>query len=166
MPVCLQATHQLNQMRNLIQSLSQQEYADNLPLLAQNSIGKHCRHVIEFYICLLEGQANDTVDYDKRNRDLQLEIDKHAALAAIDHIATQLPLSTEKPMLLLATYPEGSTQLNTTFFREIVYNIEHTIHHLAIIKMAISTHFPHLTLPDEVGFAYSTMQHAKQHTNR
>ena len=37
------------------------------------SIGKHVRHVVEFYECLLLNSINDVVNYDERKRNLLLE---------------------------------------------------------------------------------------------
>jgi hypothetical protein len=46
--------------------------------------------------------------------------------------------------------------VNTTFFREIVYNTEHAIHHLALIKVALIEMKLDIVEPD-FGVAYSTI---------
>jgi hypothetical protein len=43
--------------------------------------------------------------------------------------------------------------------RELLYNLEHAIHHMALIQVAVRQAFPALTLPAHFGVAYSTVQH-------
>ena len=79
----------------------------------------------------------------------------------IDTIAEELSQVTfPEKLQLMATY-QGDEQIHilTTFERELMYNIEHTIHHLAIIKIAIRLVAPHIRLPDNFGVAASTIKH-------
>ena len=56
---------------------------------------------------------------------------------------------------------DESLKVPTNEERELVYNIEHAIHHMAIIRIGIENDFPHAHLPDKFGFAYSTIKHLK-----
>jgi len=47
--------------------------------------------------------------------------------------------------------------VTTTYFREIVYNTEHAIHHLALIKVAL-IEMNLDVVADDFGMAYSTMK--------
>ena len=38
---------------------------------------------------------------------------------------------------LAVNYVAAPTEVFTTYYREIVYNTEHTVHHLALIKVAL-----------------------------
>ena len=51
-------------------------------------------------------------------------------------------------------------QLDSNYYREVMYNLEHAIHHHALIKVAI-IHFTDLDLPDSFGVAPSTMEYRK-----
>jgi hypothetical protein len=66
----------------------------------------------------------------------------------------------EDKMLMLATSYDGEELLEipTSFNRELVYLIEHTIHHLAIIKIGLNEAFPTIEIPENFGVAYSTIR--------
>jgi hypothetical protein len=49
--------------------------------------------------------------------------------------------------------------------RELAYNIEHTIHHMAIIKQSIIEHFTYIDLPEYFGVASSTVRYASAKKN-
>ena len=52
----------------------------------------------------------------------------------------------------------------TTYFREVVYNTEHAIHHLALIKVALIEMKVDL-VSDNFGMAYSTIKHKNSITS-
>lgn len=149
----------IGQLGHLLGQLAESQYAQPLSCMAQNSIGKHVRHVIECYQCLLQGIEHGLVDYDKRARNLQLETDKDFALEILNTISETMHTIEEKPMQLAVTYSDTTTCVQTSVMREIAYNVEHTVHHLAIIKMGINVAFPAIVIPDNVGVANSTIRY-------
>jgi uncharacterized damage-inducible protein DinB len=154
----------LHQLINFMDLISGTQYATNLPILSNNSIGKHIRHIVEFYQYLLNSyhQEQSVVDYDERPRNQQTETDKQYAAQQIRQLIGRLAATTDnKEMFLNFTLNEsgGKQTLNTTFYRELAYNLEHTVHHLAIIKMAMMAHFPEIAVNKNFGVAYSTVQH-------
>ena len=157
-----------NETQNLLLALSKlceqmgdREFQTSLDVLSENSIGKHVRHILEFYICLTEGYPAGVVDYDKRSRNLRLESDRSFALSEIDKIRTDLDGLVDKEMSLLVSYSGFSNKIETTssFFRELVYNIEHATHHMAIIRIALKSFENEVHLPKSFGVAYSTLIH-------
>lgn len=149
----------LEQLSQLVRQLDEEQYAQPLSCMAQNSIGKHVRHVIECYQCMLQGIDKGLVDYDKRERNILLETDKVFALLIIDSIAAFVRNLKEKPIQLQVTYSDVSTIVQTSAMRELAYNVEHTVHHLAIIKMGINMAFPSVNIPEHVGVASSTIRY-------
>lgn len=153
----------LKQLNNLLNQLSDTEYAKSLPLISQNTIGKHVRHILEFYTCLLDGIENKSVDYDARKRNLDLENYTGKALETSSFISEKLiNLDNKVELELFATLPHDRIKLSTTLERELLYVLEHTIHHFAIIKIAIKNEFPHIKVADEFGVAYATLQHQEE----
>jgi len=54
--------------------------------------------------------------------------------------------------------PFDNNQISTTYYREIVYNEEHIIHHLALLKVALIE--MNLDLVEQsFGIAHSTLLH-------
>ena len=52
----------------------------------------------------------------------------------------------------------NSNAITTTIERELLYNIEHTIHHLAIIKIGLKIVAPEISVSDHFGVAASTLE--------
>ena len=49
--------------------------------------------------------------------------------------------------------------VSSSFFRELTYLIEHTIHHLAIIKIGLNEVYPAIEIPKNFGVAHSTIRY-------
>ncbi len=62
----------LEQLINLVQDLTQTEYCESLIILNGNTVGKHIRHVIEFYELLMNGYHTGKLNYDQRRHNEQL----------------------------------------------------------------------------------------------
>jgi hypothetical protein len=52
--------------------------------------------------------------------------------------------------------------VQSTIGRELIYNIEHTIHHLAIVKIALKSSIPGMHLPEHFGVAPSTIRYRQE----
>lgn len=157
--------YQLGQMRACICLFSATEYAQPLEAFSGSSVGMHLRHVIEFYQHLLsavaEGRAE--IDYDTRQRSLAIERCPAAAIEAVEGLIDYLPaIGKDRPLTLAFACHELPSYMPTALSRELCYNVEHCIHHLAIVKVGMKAHFPHKELPSDFGLAYSTKKHLRQ----
>jgi len=130
--------------------------------MSQSTIGQHTRHFIEFYQCLLAQANTQNINYCLRNRDLQIEENPTVAIQAIDEVITNLEKLNLETAISLYTSKEGDEKIQSTIARELHYNIEHCIHHLALIKIGLKIIRPDLELSDSFGVAPSTIQHRKQ----
>ena len=159
-------TEILSQLQSLIDKLENAGYSKKIDVLSKSTIGKHVRHIIEFYDCLLNGISINTVDYDKRERNLLLEIDVNYASGYIDDLKHRLSLITKDKTLQLdvcfSEYTDEKITIQTTYYRELAYNIEHTIHHMAIIKIAVVSECRHIQIDSNFGVAYSTIKHQQK----
>ncbi len=158
-----QSTFQnLGQLLTVLQQLKPEEYRSPLPVLSGETIGRHTRHVVEFYHCLQKGLEHGSIDYDGRKRELSLEEKLKDGVTAIERVITfVINTSHDRPLTLEVCYdPSGEkTEIITTYYRELSYNIEHVIHHLALIKIALEQHFPEVIIPENFGVAYSTLSY-------
>ncbi|MEO0874367.1 MAG: DinB family protein [Bacteroidota bacterium] len=142
-----------------LQILTVEEYQRPLDLLSSASIGQHTRHFIEFFQCLLQQLPSGEVNYDLRIRDQQIEQDPQFALLAIEKICQQLEnCDLQQQIQLSACYSE-TVAVGSNVARELVYNLEHTIHHLAIIRIGLAILRPDLELPKSFGIAASTTKY-------
>lgn len=151
-------------VHSLTQALSLCEpgqYSMPLPLLSGATIGEHTRHIIEFFQCLQVGIESGEIDYGKRERNRQLETDKEYAMGTFQSIQQHLPVNEMACLLQNETksdWPELAVQ--SGYFRELVYTIEHAIHHMAIIKIGLKS--LHIDADRDFGVAPSTIEYRSQ----
>lgn len=156
------ATDVLDQLGALLVQLSPEYYARPLSCLQANSLGKHVRHILEFFECLLDGIPVQAINYDLRRRDLRLETEPAYAMAKIDAIQKEIPLLIDGNLLLQADLGAGLLDFSTTIFRELVFCMDHCMHHLALIRIGIQQHFPEIRLDDYLGVAFSTRRYLQE----
>lgn len=134
------------------------QYSMPLPLLSGSTIGEHTRHIIEFFQCLSSGIEVGEVDYGKRVRNRLLETDKKYAIETFRSIQTSLPVEEKHCQLQNEAKNEiPPLAVSSGYYRELVYTIEHAIHHMAIIKIGLKS----LQLPVDKNFgvAPSTLEY-------
>ena len=157
--IFLQLSHQLQALRRLITALTDTQYRLPIRHLGQASIGGHTRHIIELLDCAIQGCHSGSVDYVNRKRNMDLQNHKEIAAHMIDQLELQLELP-DRRLWLVVDEPLaiGEPAVETTYYREIVYNTEHAIHHLAMIKVALLE--MQLDLVDaQFGMGYSTLKY-------
>ena len=152
----------LGQLQYVIDGLTNQQYIQSIKVLSQATIGQHTRHILEFFIELNKGYENGMVDYDKRIRNHAIESDKYYAINTMQQINDSL-VKPDKDLILHIEYGTGtehSSQVFTNYLRELVYNMEHTVHHMALIRIGV-TAISDLEIPAEFGVAASTLKFRK-----
>ena len=118
--------------------------------------------IIEMFQCLEKGYETGVVNYEKRKRDQQIETNKEFALGLLQEIHAGLGKS-DKELILEGVYNDDSNhvmQFATNYYREIVYNLEHTIHHMALVREGMKE-LTSIELPDNYGMASATVKHKK-----
>jgi hypothetical protein len=151
------------QLSETLDLLSAEQYVHPSKTLFNATIGQHTRHIIEMFICLEKGYDEGIVNYEKRPRDLKIETDKDFARSLLLSIYKDLN-KVNKHMVLHTSYNEDSDQVisfQTNYHREVAYNLEHTIHHMALIKVGINE-LSDIQLPDGFGVATSTIKFRKE----
>jgi hypothetical protein len=150
------------QLNDSLLQLSKEEYCKPSSRLFNATIGQHIRHIIELFVCLENGYDTGIVNYEKRKRDLLIETDKEFARQLLLGIYRTIDRP-DKTLLLEANYDEHSEEtllIETNYYREIVYNLEHTVHHMALIRVGINE-VSKIEVPQEFGVAASTIKHKK-----
>ncbi|MEZ4811631.1 MAG: DinB family protein [Allomuricauda sp.] len=147
----------IEQFKEILRQVPEECYAAPCKVLSDASIGQHTRHIIELYLCLIKGYDHADVSYDRRERNRRIEMELPFAIAQLEHIQATLERP-NKPIKVTYELGEKETCLESNYYREVMYNLEHTIHHHALIKIGIE-HFTDLQLPESFGVAPSTMQH-------
>ena len=150
----------ITQLTDLLNNIESVVYKDALRPLHYSTMGQHVRHITEFYLCLLKGYKTGVVDYDARERNLLIEIDKDFTIETLEQIIQDLKrLNSDKSLILKSSFGGDEVMdIPTSFFRELTYLIEHTIHHLAIIKIGLNEVYPEIEISKNFGVAHSTIK--------
>jgi uncharacterized damage-inducible protein DinB len=157
------AKENLTQLKNLLQSISLEDYSRKTEVLSGSTIGQHIRHIVEFYLLLVTGSFTGTISYDKRERDKRIETDPGFAIDTIDKVVKGIETFDESsPVIFEADYTTTGTSENritSSVGRELAYCIEHSIHHQALIKAALIIRGLKELTDDHFGVAYSTIRY-------
>jgi hypothetical protein len=139
--------------------LTDSEYTQPSKILFNATIGQHVRHIIELFQCLDKGYDDAMINYEKRKRDYRIETDKDFAALLLRRVYRKLDKPNKRVTLEAEDYSETAETVSipSNYFREIAYNLEHTIHHMAMIRVGINE-VSSIKLPDEFGVAYSTIK--------
>lgn len=150
-------------LESLIRLLGDERFAAELSLLQGSTIGKHVRHIVEFYDMLLKGAEEGSVCYDDRQHDSTTEQLVIVALDRLRNIREQIgALSEDRVLELRANFtpdPARQQTMQSTLLRELAYNLDHSIHHFAVIKLATLHYFPEVEIPHQFDLAYSTIHY-------
>lgn len=154
----------LNDLRLYLTVIEPAVYQAPLEILSGSTIGQHTRHIIEFYNCLIEQSlsiSDPVICYAGRRRDHLIESQPDHAIRYVEEICEKLNALDPSSDCRLDSTEHGEDELpvHSTIGRELIYNIEHTIHHLAIVKIALKLVLPSLQLPEHFGVAPSTIRH-------
>lgn len=151
------------QLSEVIDHLTVEQYQTPSENLSGSSVGQHTRHIIELFQCLLAGYASGTVCYDDRKRDVRIETDPLFAKQLLGDIASSVEQENIE-LQLAGVYDETATEqlhLTTNYNRELLYNFEHTVHHMALIRVGLKE-LKTEPVGEHFGIATSTIRHREQ----
>ena len=158
-------TNILTQMASVIENIDDNNFVKSCASLSGSTIGQHCRHAIEFFECLAKGFEEGVICYDNRDHDRNIETSRVLALEVISRIKSFVKSSRlERQLTLEVSYDSQNREVQkvaSNMARELVYNIEHVVHHMALVKIGLKELLPDLDLPDDFGVAVSTIRYQR-----
>ena len=152
------------QLCYILQQLDDSEYACPLGIFEGSSIGKHMRHILDLNRCIIHSTIDEYIDYANRERNERFEKETSLIQKAIVEVGQELAkLDLSKKVNVLQDYNKNGSAdrqyVSSTYGRELMYAFDHAVHHIAMIKMGIRSAFPHIKLPDDLGYAPSTIRY-------
>ncbi|MBL8220506.1 MAG: hypothetical protein JNL62_14830 [Bryobacterales bacterium] len=158
----------LEQGLQLLVSLDDETYSQRLHLLFSNRIGAQVRHVLEFYECFLDGLPEGHIDYDARKRDERVEISRAAASEKLQALIGRLASATVRGedglvWVRMEDAPAAlgdDALLTSSVSRELQVLISHTVHHYALIAVALRMQGQ--AVDANFGIAPSTLRHQQK----
>ena len=165
---CKQGTSLIiEQMIDLLEKLSSEQYGQPLKLFNGSTIGQHFRHIFDCYKCLHRVAESGRVDYAKRERDILIETNPTHAIDKFMEVKQNCASLDEE--LAVEIVADFSSDLNSarpvvrsTVGRELMYAYDHAVHHLAMIKMGLKEACPKVQVDKNLGVAPSTVKHWMQ----
>jgi hypothetical protein len=134
------------------------------------NIGGHFRHCFDFVDCLISGIEKGKIDYNKRERNLQVETDCKTGLVrtndTIEKLQTLFLLDFSQVVLVrheIATDElDEKSWCSSTLAREVEFLQSHTVHHYAIIGLKLAN--IGIKVDENFGVADSTLKYRTQNT--
>ena len=159
------AKENLTQLKDLLKTITLKDYTQKSEILSGATVGQHMRHILEFYLLLVSGSSDGIISYDKRKRDIRIEIDLSFAISTVNSLLVDIELlELSRPVKFDADYTTDGTSTNlldSSVGRELAYCAEHSIHHQAIIKTGLMTMGLSDLTDEYFGMAYSTIRYQK-----
>ncbi len=149
----------LQEVVSLLRQLDETEYTQPFHELSGSTIGQHTRHIIEMFQCLIDNYNNGIVNYDLRQRNKKIETETTFAISSMEEICLTMVME-NKPLHLIQNINGNELVMDTNYYRELLYNLEHCIHHQALIKVALLSN-DNIQLQQNFGVAPSTIQYKK-----
>lgn len=150
----------LTELQNVILQLKPSDFCQPIPALSEATIGEHTRHILELFQCLTTAYTTGVLNYDNRDRNRLIQTDKNFAVQIIDQLKNEIN-KPNKTLILEHQITEEAVCFETNYFREILYNFEHCIHHQALIKVGLME-FEYIKIEENFGVAPSTIAYRKQ----
>lgn len=161
----------LKQGMNLLEKLSDEFYQANNPKFFANCVGKHIRHNTDHYDNFLDGIEKGRINYDERQRDTGIELNRHFAIRKLEEIIIRLQnlenLPHDQPLFINSNEGEnGNSSQNwnaSTIGRELQFLLGHTVHHYALVAMILR--LQGFETGEDFGVAPSTLKFERSKEN-
>ncbi len=154
-------------VRDLLTVTTLPVHAYRFSAQGQSSIGAHVRHVLEFLQVLADQLADGVIDYESRAHNAAYESDPEIVAHILPQLHQTLATALEThgayyPLLLRETVMVGGEKIpfTTSLGREILFMVQHAVHHLAIIRMQAAA--LNLAMDENFGVAVATKIYREQ----
>lgn len=152
----------LDQVSEVIDTLSDAQYSKRPQGRPSGSIGAHVRHCLDHVEAFMTGITEGALSYDRRVRGTSVESSRAVALERIRQLTAALLDLDERQLKTplrvdVQLDPAGAAcTVWSTAGRELTFVISHTVHHHA--TMAVLLNEAGTLLPERFGVAPSTKQ--------
>jgi uncharacterized damage-inducible protein DinB len=150
----------VDELALLVERTTDADYVATPPGGVSGSIGAHVRHCLDHVQAVLEAMPGGTMSYDRRGRQVALEQRRdlaaealRAAVARLDGLGRE---AADAPVTLVTQVDRsgGRVRVASSLGRELVFALQHTIHHQATVAVLLSERG--VTVPPAFGYAPST----------
>jgi uncharacterized damage-inducible protein DinB len=155
----------IKQAISLLDDISLADYQEVLAPYFSSSIGTHVRHIVDHFLALKQASTRGEINYNKRNRQGDVEQFPKSAIAECESISAWLHETCSSDLLNQRVQVIADIEMNhtksraceSTLERELVFVASHAIHHYALIR--IIRNMQGKALPEFFGYAPATVTH-------
>jgi hypothetical protein len=126
----------------LVTSLDQTHYVQPVAAMLGSTIGEHVAQILEFYSCILQTSNENLIIYAHREQNPEVETNPDAAILLIHGLLKNLnAIVVDKKVLVQKNYSEHDGEevyLSSSLFRELAHALDHSVHHQAIVTIALT----------------------------
>jgi len=160
-PAAAAAAAVLEQAASFVQTLPEGAYERPCAEMMGACIGQHLRHSLDHVRAILDGLGDGVIDYDHRERGVDIETNAGAAVQAVrDAVGEIVALDPEacaqgvSVRVMLSSSGE-TADLPTSVSRELAFAAHHQTHHHAMMATIARAHG--VEIPEGFGVAPSTL---------
>jgi hypothetical protein len=159
LPAFALAEH-LDALAEVVERVSDLDFLARPSSGVSGSVGAHVRHCVDHVLALLAHTPDAGMTYDDRQRDTALEQSRPLAAETLRRLAVRVremaPRTSDVPITLWTMLDRRGTRarVRTSLGRELVFVLQHTIHHEAVIAVLLASRGK--VLPGHFGLAPST----------
>jgi uncharacterized damage-inducible protein DinB len=158
----------LTDLAALLEGASDLDYQARPDGGVSGSVGAHVRHCLDHVRAVVDAaNRGRLLSYDGRERDTALEQNRPLGILALrqhaDRLDALVDCPADQPMRLEAHVDctRGAVEVTSSLGRELVFVLQHTIHHQAIVALLLAARG--IAIPPRFGYAPSTVRrHAEQ----
>jgi len=152
----------LMDMATLLDGTSDLDYLSRPDGGVSGSVGAHVRHCLDHVRAVLGAAAGGLLSYDCRERDTAIEHKRTLGILALRQEGARLEgmggRPADQPVRLeaLIDCAGGAVEVSLSLGRELVFVLQHTIHHQAIVALLLGARG--IAIPLRFGYAPSTVR--------
>ena len=149
----------ISRLLSLIDLLDNDKWNHRICSINNETIGRHYRHIADFYLQFIDGIYLEFIDYDKRSRDESFEKNISFAKEVLLRISSNFETLKieDKAIKINMNQSMGVGSIESSIERELMFIYDHAIHHAHIIQIAVSNEFPGLNFKDQF-YSHSTIE--------
>lgn len=156
------ALSQVSEILNAVQGLPHHTATS---FYCGTNAGKHVRHILDHFLAFIAALDEGVLDYNRRNRESDVERDWNAAQEQLDTIITRIAAMPVEatPIKIISEVDTCATeneQFDSNLPRELLYLINHTMHHTAYIRLLAQHEGIHFA--EHIGIAPATASYLRQ----
>jgi uncharacterized damage-inducible protein DinB len=152
----------LGELASLLERTTELDYLSRPPGGVSGSVGAHVRHCLDHVQAVLDRSGDGVMTYDRRRRDTPVEHSRTFGISALREVAVALRAMAarpaDEPLTLEAQVDRdgGRVQVTSSIGRELVFVLQHTIHHQALVALLLADRG--VLIPPQFGYAPSTVR--------